>query len=207
MWLQLSPKERAGYLVLGFLLLAIVGVLGYRASRGGAPDLTAIPKEGRFRVSKAPPVKAAVQPDKIVVHVVGAVKHPGLYTLPSDSRANDAMAAAGGPTQDADLEAVNLASRLSDGQQIRVPVKGQPVQYPSQPSFPRRRAKTASGTVSLNTATLEQLEGLPGVGPATAQKIIDYREAHGSFTDVGQLREVGGIGEKKMERIEPYVRL
>jgi competence protein ComEA len=142
-------------------------------------------------VAPAPPAPAAVVRSTgaatIVVAVSGRVQHPGLVRLPAGSRVADAIDAAGGVQPGTDTSALNLARKLSDGELIAVGV----------PAASDAPAGSAGGPVNLNTATLEQLETLPGVGPVLAQHIIDYRDQHGGFTSVDQLRQVTGIGDAK----------
>lgn len=129
----------------------------------------------------------------IVVHVAGAVVRPGVYRIADGSRADDAVRAAGGPTHDADLDAVNLASPLADGDKLLIA---------------RRGAAGEAGApklINLNTATLADLQTLSGVGPATAQKIIDHRTKIGGFRTLEQLKEVPGIGDTKFAQISPHV--
>jgi competence protein ComEA len=171
----------------------VVLVLGYRhfAHRGAA-------------VVPVAPVAAAShrQADKkLVVHVVGAVRRPGLYRLPSGSRVNDAVQRAGGATRKANLAGINLAAPLADGLQVVVPGKtpGGGVAAASG------SGGAASGPLDLNSATLEQLETLPGVGPVTAQKILDYRTQHGAFTSVDELDAVPGIGPSHMAQLKGLV--
>jgi competence protein ComEA len=134
---------------------------------------------------------------KLVVHVVGAVRRPGLYRLPERSRIADAVSRAGGATRRADLSAVNLAAPVSDGVQVVVPVR-----VPAAPGGASAAAPgAASGPVHLNTATLEQLDALPGVGPVTAQKILDYREQHGAFSSIDELDAIPGIGPARLEQL------
>lgn len=150
---------------------------------------TPLPEAG---ASSAP---TASPGDEVVVHVAGLVKKPGVITLPKGSRVIDAITAAGGASAKADLGTLNLARVLSDGEQVAVGIDPPP------------DAKTApdSPVVNLNSATLEQLETLPGVGPTIAQRIIDWRETHGTFTRVAELREVSGIGERTFAELEPLV--
>ena len=138
----------------------------------------------------------------VVVDVVGAVRRPGLYRLAQGSRIADAVTRAGGVTTKADLAQVNLAAPLADGEQVVVPRRGAPGAgvaaggaAPGAPASP----------VQLSTATLEQLDTLPGVGPATAQKILDYREKHGAFSSVDELDAVPGIGPKRLEQLREVV--
>ena len=150
----------------------------------------------------------------VVVHVVGQVKHPGVRRLPVGSRVTDALEAAGGATRKADLGRLNLARVLVDGEQVRVPAPGDPVD-PSAPSGPGGTGGGSAGggsggagaPVSLNTADLVALDTLPGVGPVLAQRIVDWRTAHGRFTSVDELGEVSGIGEKLLAQLTPLVTL
>jgi competence protein ComEA len=140
---------------------------------------------------------------RVVVDVVGAVRRPGLYRLAQGSRIADAVARAGGATGKADLAQVNLAAPLADGEQVIVPSRGGApgpasgggAAVPGAPAAP----------VQLSTATLEQLDTLPGVGPVTAQKILDYREKHGAFSSVDALDAVPGIGPKRLEQLRDLV--
>ena len=136
---------------------------------------------------------------KIVVHVVGAVRRPGLYRLAQSARIADAVRRAGGTTKRANLEAVNLAAPLEDGLQVVVP-RIVPAAGPADPAAGEDPAAT-SGPVHLNTATLEQLDALPGVGPVTAQKILDWRQEHGAFTSVDDLDAIPGIGPARLGQL------
>jgi competence protein ComEA len=131
-----------------------------------------------------------------VVHVVGAVAAPGVVRLPFGARVVDALSAAGGAAPDADLARVNLARVLVDGEQIQVPRPGDPA-----PEAPTAGAAPGDGTLDLNTASLAQLDGLPGVGPVLAQRIVDRRP----FASVDELDEVSGIGQALLERLRPLV--
>lgn len=128
----------------------------------------------------------------LVVYVSGAVRRPGLVRLRDGDRVGDAVKAAGGARASADLDMVNLAARVADGQQVTVP---------SRASGGGVGATGGSGPISLSSATLEQLDQLDGVGPGLAQKIIDYRAQHGGFRSIDELGEVPGIGEKRLESL------
>jgi len=170
---------------------------------------------------------------QIAVHVAGEVKKPGLYTLQDGSRIADAIKLAGGPSLEADIDAVNLAAKVEDGSQIFVPSKKQTRLLPSPRSFPSvsvsknpgsaedritaalkktsasggKLSRPGEGMVNINTAGPEELERLPGVGPATAQKILDYRAANGPFKAVEELMDVKGIGPAKFEKMRPFIQL
>ena len=140
----------------------------------------------------------------MVVHVTGAVRRPGLVELPGGARVDDAVAAAGGATRKADLGSVNLARPLVDGEQIFVLPKGKAVALPVPASS--GGSSPPGQPIDLNTATLDQLDGLPGVGPVLAQRIIDWRTSHGRFSSVDELTEVSGIGERTLADLRPLVR-
>lgn len=145
----------------------------------------------------------------LYVHVAGEVRHPGLFRVAEGSRAAAAIHLAGGPTDRAELAAVNLAQRLEDGQQVIVPRRGPPgtagaVAVPGTASGVPGAAGAAP--VSLTTATIEQLEQLDGIGPTLAQRIIEFRDENGGFRSLGQLQEVEGIGEKRFASLQEAVR-
>jgi competence protein ComEA len=140
---------------------------------------------------------------EILVHVVGAVRQPGLYRLRDGSRVDDAIAEAGGATGKAALELVNLAAPVADGQQVLVPVRGRAGAVAEAGAG----SGAAGGRVHLNTATLEQLDALPGIGPVTAQRILDYREEKGAFQSVDELDAVPGIGPARLEQLRELVDL
>ena len=146
----------------------------------------------------------------VVVHVAGEVHRPGVYRLRASDRVQDAVDLAGGATRRANLDGLNLAAKLEDGRQIVVPRKGASAggvaaTAGGAPSEGGAGGGTSGGPVNLNTATAEQLDTLDGVGPTTAQKIIDYREQHGGFGSVNELDRIPGIGEKRMAALRDQV--
>ena len=168
-------------------------------------------------VGSSPPATATTQqttestgPAVIVVHVAGAVVRPGVVQLPSDARVEAAVAAAGGVAADADIDAVNLAARLRDGDRLYVPHLGQPVPTVVAPvggvaAGQPTATGAPSGPVNLNRATVEQLDALPGVGPSTAAAIVGYRDQHGPFSSVDDLLKVRGIGPAKLDAMRSSV--
>ncbi len=142
----------------------------------------------------------------IVIHVAGLVARPGVVELPSGSRVVDAIEAAGGATPDADLTPINLARVLTDGEQVLVTADPPPAAPPA-PSAGGPATPTTEAPVNLNTATAAELEALPGIGPALAGRILDWREQNGRFTSIDELREVSGIGEQRFAQLEPMVTL
>ena len=148
----------------------------------------------------------------IVVHVAGEVKSPGVYALPNGARMVDAVAAAGGATARADLEIINLATPLTDSSQIYVPAKGVTVRPSRARPLPGVNgvvatpgASSASGIVNINRASVSELDSLPGVGPSTAQAIVDYRSTNGPFGSAEDLLNVKGIGPAKFEAMRKLV--
>lgn len=185
--------------VLAVALLALVVlVVAWRhvAPSGGA---SAAPLRVAPIVPAAGVVRSAPAATLLVVDVAGAVRRPGLVRLPKGARVSDAVARAGGLTARAERDAVNLAAPVSDGQQVLVPARGSPG------SAAPGAAGAASGPVSLSAATAEQLDTLPGIGPVTAQKIVDYRAQHGSFTSVDGLDAIPGIGPARIAELQGLV--
>ncbi len=168
-------------------------------STGAALPGDAMPSTPGSAVESAPTV--------VTVHVAGEVNRPGVVELPGGSRVVDAIEAAGGAIDDADLTPLNLARQLSDGEQILVGVDPPPPPAGATGGGDGGPAGHVSDPIDLNTATLEQLDTLPGIGPALAQNILDWREQNGRFTSVDELNEVTGIGEKKYAEIAPLVRV
>jgi competence protein ComEA len=158
-------------------------------------------------VAVPPPVRvaapaAASRPAKLFVDVVGAVRRPGVYRVPEGARVAQAVARAGGPTSNAQLELVNLAARVADGEQVVVPRRGA---AGATSAVAGGAGSAPAGPVHLNSATLEQLDALPGVGPVTAQKILDYRQQHGGFGSVDELDAVPGIGPARLADLRGLV--
>ena len=175
------------FAVVAVGLLALVGRTLLRPHRASVPP----------PVRVAAPARAA-HVQSVYVDVVGAVRRPGLYRLRDGARVADAVARAGGVMPKAQLELVNLAARVADGEQVVVPRRGAAVATSDSTPAP-------SGPVHLNSATLEQLDALPGVGPVTAQKILDYRKKHGGFGSVDELDAVPGIRPARLENLRGLV--
>jgi competence protein ComEA len=190
-WVRASPRP-------------IGPATGQGAAAGGlAGDQDAAAPPDQTLPRAAPDTSAAAgSSTQLAVHVAGHVRHPGLVRLPAGSRVEDAIHAAGGATSGANLDAINLARKLTDGEQVLVPGPGDPAPQPAP------GATTAPGVpaapLDLNTATLEQLDTLPGVGEVTAGRIVAYRTAH-PFTSVDELLEVPGIGQRRFEQLKDLV--
>jgi competence protein ComEA len=186
---EMSRSQLVVYAAVAVALL----LLGARAIRGeGDTDSTyaaggAGVQSGTFSIGG--------RSGDLVVHVAGAVRRPGVYRMPAGSRVDDAVTRAGGPAPRAELEAVNLAARLADGQQVVVPerVPGGAVAAVG--------AASEDGPISLGTATAEQLEEIDGIGPVTAGDIVEFRDEHGGLASIDQLDQVPGIGPATMEAL------
>ena len=229
--LRAAVVAPAGRAVVAVLVLVLVAVLAAavttwlsrprelpaptRARLVGAPlSAGSAPGDGTPGTSRAGPLAAAATASAglLVVHVVGAVRHPGVVELPTGSRVADAVEAVGGLTRRGDPASVNLARPAVDGEQVVVgrrgtggaaapPIAGAPAT--AGPPVPAAPAPAAP--VDLNTATLEQLDALPGIGPVLAQRILDWRTANGRFSTVEELGEVSGIGEATLGDLRPLV--
>jgi competence protein ComEA len=218
---NMGPKERLAYVVLVAAGLCVAGYVG-EGYLHKPPDIVIQP------AAKAAPAPTTEQTSTsqsdVVVDVTGCVAKPGVYHFPPDARVEDAVARAGGATGDADLPKINRAAKLVDGTQVRIPSKKDAAASPPidsaydpnpAPSAGRRSGSSSRGTkaepapqsVSLNSADSEALQALPGVGPATAERILDYRKSHGKFKSIDELTAVGGIGPKKLEKMRKYIRL
>jgi len=220
--LDLTPLR----LVVGIVVVLVAAVGGWKllqappppaemqlpfASASSLPDAGAADGDVGGAPGGGPDPVASSEPgddpaDEVVVHVAGAVTSPGVQRLPSGARVFEAVDAAGGATPEADMGRVNLAAPLTDGQQVYVPKVGEPgggaAMSPS--------GGVAGGTgpppvVDLNTATIDQLDELPGIGPAIAQAIVDHRAEHGGFTSVEGLLDVRGIGQAKLDELRSRV--
>lgn len=188
------------------------------ATTGEAPAVTSAPPTGAAGTEAT-----GAGPGQVVVHVVGAVRRPGVVTLPPGARLEDAVDAAGGAGARADLAAVNLARLVADGEQIRIPRVGEPpaevspslLGAGSDPGTTGGQGATsekgasgaAGGTVDVNTADAAALDALPGIGPVLAARIIEHRTAHGPFASVEALEDVPGIGPALLGRLRPLVRV
>ncbi|HEV2784639.1 MAG TPA: helix-hairpin-helix domain-containing protein [Actinophytocola sp.] len=196
-----GARRRVPVFLLAALVLGTAAGIGVALSSDGGPEpppnlpaVAASPNPSAFEPSGAPGAGGT-----IVVSVVGRVVQPGLVTLPDGARVADAVRAAGGPAPGVDVSGLNIARRLSDGEQIYVGIPPPPDAQPAGPSA------GGSDKIDLNTASVAQLDTLPGVGAVTAQRVVDWRLAHGRFTRVEQLREVDGIGPARFAKLKDLV--
>lgn len=192
---ELSRSQIAVYGAVAVALL----LLGARAIRAEGSDLSSDQSSSISSSSSSSggfTFHASGPAGDVVVDVTGAVSRPGVYRLPAGSRVTDAVERAGGPTGAAMLEAINLAARLADGQQVVVPKRG-----PAGTVAAGAGVAAEEGPISLGTATEEQLDTIDGIGPVTARNIVEYREQQGGLASVDQLDQVSGIGPATMESL------
>ena len=197
----LSPATAAGAVVL---LVAVVVIAAAMVRRPPTQPRASVAAGARARATgwTPPTSEPASEGATVVVHVAGAVVHPGLQHLSSGARVGDAIAAAGGVLPDADVDAINLAAKVADGDRVYVPRRGEVVVGAAAAVGP-----AVAAILDLNTATAEQLDTLPGIGPATAQAIVAYRTEHGRFRSVDGLLAVRGIGPAKLAAIRSRLRV
>jgi competence protein ComEA len=211
--------------LLGLLLLGLTGIGGAAGLLGwgiGGPPAGAVLVVASD-ATQAAPAPAATPPATmgttpgaaataalVTVYASGAVQHPGVYTLPESARVAELLQLAGGPAPDADLDQVNLALRLHDEEQVFFPHRGTPLPAPAgagpaPPTAAAGKATAPPTVINLNSAPAAALETLPGIGPALAARIVEYRTAHGRFTRIEQIQNVPGIGPKLFERMRAYL--
>lgn len=199
-WLE---RNRGIILVL-LVNLALIGGLFFWLRRPVSSPVEIIPPEP----TPAPVATSTTSPAPLRVYVTGAVVNPDVYLLAPGSIVKDAVLAAGGVAGDADLIRINLAQELQDQQQIYVPCLGEAEAPPpvtgGEPALPSR-AGDLSGQVNINTANIEELDTLPGIGPAIAQRIVEYREANGLFKSIQDITLVSGIGDATFEKIKDRI--
>lgn len=184
-------RERRSTIAIWLVAAGLAVFAGIRLFGGGGDaGPAAVRIEGEPAGAGAPAARA--HPPELYVHVAGAVRRPGLLRVPADTRVATALERAGGPTRRADLTAVNLAAKVQDGQQIVVPVTG------AAGATPELAAASPGARVHLSTATAEQLDEIDGLGPTLAERIVEYRDAHGGFGSIDELAQVDGIGEKRL---------
>jgi competence protein ComEA len=195
---ELSRSQIAVYGAVAVALL----LLGARAIRAEGSDGSGYGSDSSFSSGTSATGGGDFSLDKsgaggdVVVDVTGAVAHPGVYRLPAGARVTDAVGRAGGATGGALLEAINLAARLADGQQVVVPKKG-----PGGASLATAGAAAEDGPISLGSATVAQLDTIDGIGPVTAENIVEYRDQQGGLASVDQLDQVSGIGPATMQSL------
>jgi competence protein ComEA len=209
---EISRAQLVAYAALAILVVAL-GVRFMQRQQPAAAPGAATPAAGGSGPDGGSAVRIArPAPPAAVVHVAGAVRNPGVYRMPAGARVQDAVERAGGARRGGDVNAINLAAKVVDGQQVVVPTRGAggasaavPGAAAGSAGGPAGAGAPAGPPISLNSATAEQLDTLDGVGPATAAKIIAWRTQHGGFRSVADLGQVPGIGPKKLAAIKDRV--
>ncbi|MEJ2211532.1 MAG: ComEA family DNA-binding protein [Anaerolineae bacterium] len=194
-------QRSRGWLIFVTVIVALAGVILFQALRPRPEPI----RLATLAPSPQPSPEPSPTASPLRVYVSGAVRQPDVYTLPPGSIVKDALLAAGGATVDADLDRINLALTVAEGQHVYVPHQGEteppvqpPVQQPAAPS-------TAGGRVNINTADAAALEELPGIGPSLAQRILDFRQTHGPFAQIEDIQEVSGIGPATFAKIQDLI--
>jgi competence protein ComEA len=204
---QLSRSQLLVYGALAVVLL-LVGARWIRGAneRGSEPGGVAFAADGEAAPGEEAPgaggsLAVAAGGEDVVVHVAGAVRDPGVFRLPAGSRVTDAVERAGGPTAEAAVDGINLAARVADGQQVVVPGRAPGAGATAAAGAAPGGAAATDGPISLGSATLEQLDTIEGIGPVTAQGILDFRDERGGLSSVEELDELSGIGPATMEAL------
>jgi competence protein ComEA len=186
--------ERTGSTIAIWLVAAVLAVIAGMRLLGGGHEAPA-----PVSLDPAPTTsRTSERHTQLYVHVAGAVRQPGLIRVPPDTRVASALERAGGPTARADLTLVNLAAKVQDGQQILVPVTGAATRAGGTGAGTTGAAAPPGAKINLSSATAEQLDEVDGIGPTLADRIVEYRDAHGGFRSLDELAEVDGIGEKRL---------
>ncbi|MFP4343939.1 MAG: ComEA family DNA-binding protein [Anaerolineales bacterium] len=202
-----ARREFRIYLLAGVLVALLIGfAIGTLRGEGGYAPNTLEPPSNPALYCAPQPAEGTPRPTPTLrplqVYVSGAVEAPDVVTLPPGSLVRDAVAAAGGASDAADLDAINLAAPLNDNEHVIVPARGSPPAPEGSGVTPR---PAGTGKININTATATQLESLPRIGPAKAQEIVAYREAHGPFQSIEEIQNVSGIGPGIFSSIEPHI--
>lgn len=203
--MDLTKREKTGLYVFGVIILVLISYMYFSNRDKGQlkVNYSQTPTAQEEAVSSKE-VSSKEEANEIKVYICGAVCKPGVYTLLEGDRIDALINMAGGATEEADLSAINLAERLHDEQYVRIPAKGEEVE--SQTGTNTVGVSSQSqGLININTASIEELDSLPGIGPAIASRIIAYREEKGKFTSIEQIKDVSGIGESKYQDIKDRI--
>jgi len=205
---NLSNQEKITIILLLILIIVGVGIVLYKN----------INSEDNFTINSASDISEnnpaiQIETPPVIIHIAGAVKKPGVYQLKSTDRIVDAVKIAGGATEEANLDLINLAALLKDGQKIIVPYKtyseaGEEINtntYNNEASVYSSSPVSTSAKISINTANANMLQTLPGIGPVLSERIIEYRNQNGLFGVIDDIKDVSGIGEKKFEGIKDLI--
>ena len=189
--------------VVAIVVIITIGLYMYKQSK----EETYMYYEENNDVNEITNEENAEQEENIIVHITGEIKYPGVVVLKNGDRIVDAIEAAGGETENADLDRLNLAYILNDGDKIYIPNKNEEGKEDNIIAVGNEIGQEKKATININTATLEELIKLPGIGEATANKIIEYRKQNGKFKTIEELKNVPGIGNSKFESIKNEIRV
>jgi competence protein ComEA len=204
---NLSRQEKIVFLVICSVILA---TFGWKLYSKGKDCVTIIPSTEEIKIG-TPVTEGTVEEEICIIHIAGAVHQPGVYQLNKGKRIIDAVKMAGGKTEMANLDAVNLAAHLYDGQKIIIPMiseNNEDMLFRTVGSYEaeqQRTNSTNSSLLNLNAANSLQLEALPGIGPVLADRILEYRKSNGMFRNMEEVMNIPGIGEKKFDSIKEYI--
>lgn len=195
-------KVKALIVVMAIIVITTIGLYIYKTSK----EEEYMYYEESIEANEITNEENVIQEETITVHITGEIKYPGVVVLKNGDRIVDAIEAAGGETENADLDRVNLAYVLNDGDKIYIPNKNEEEEKGNIITTENEIGQEKKITININTATLEELIKLPGIGEATANKIIEYRKQNGKFQNIEELKNVPGIGNSKYETLKEMIR-
>lgn len=195
-------KVKALIVVMAIIVITTIGLYIYKTSK----EEEYMYYEESIEANEITNEENVIQEETITVHITGEIKYPGVVVLKNGDRIVDAIEAAGGETENADLDRVNLAYVLNDGDKIYIPNKNEEEEKSNIITTENEIGQEKKVTININTATLEELIKLPGIGEATANKIIEYRKQNGKFQNIEELKNVPGIGNSKYETLKEMIR-
>lgn len=195
-------KVKILIVVISIIIITTIGLYIYKDSK----EKEYIYYEESSSINETTDAENVTQEETITVHITGEIKYPGVVVLKNGDRIVDAIEAAGGETENADLDRLNLAYILNDGDKIYIPNKNEEGEKDNIITVENEIGQEKKATININTATLEELIKLPGIGEATANKIIEYRKQNGKFQNIEELKNVPGIGDNKFETLKEMIR-
>ena len=200
MFENLTQKQKIFFIIILFFMIGIIVLYIYKTINSSVYDeIETNTLDSNFLLNADEKNTTISEENFILIHISGYVKNPGLVKLKDGSRINDAIESAGGLSNNADLTNINLAYILEDGEKIYIPKKGEEIENSLI------NISINSSKININKATQSELETLPGVGPSTALKIINYREKNGKFSKIEDIKNISGVGDAKYENIKDYI--
>ncbi|SFJ10141.1 helix-hairpin-helix domain-containing protein [Thermoflavimicrobium dichotomicum] len=200
-----TPREKKLLIALVIVSVVAIGTLVFADNSDSKTKEKTLQPYSPLVTEKKESREAKSKTEKLVVDLKGAVQKPGIYEMQAPARVYQVVEKAGGANEQADLSQVNLAQMLTDGMVIYIPRKGEMVPVVGQASNGANESGTKSGKININTATIQDLEKLDGLGPSKAEAIVKYREEHGAFRSIDDLTKVPGIGEKTLQKFRDQI--